>query len=126
MNMLRKLVGFLRGHDPVPEIDDARELAVRNRIMGQARSMPQEAPRSKVVHQPEPVLSRLWHTPRPHFGWAPQFALGAVVLVLGLWVGQSLDQGTTSQMTVAATQGEQHISVMAMVTPWEGWIEGGE
>ncbi|MDD3181614.1 MAG: hypothetical protein PHD48_02265 [Alphaproteobacteria bacterium] len=108
---------ILKRNDPAHEMDDLRMMTLRNRIVAQARVTPQQ--------DPTPAPRSLWQPSKPSFRWGAELALGAALLVLGLWVGQSLN-GDSRQEVVAQIQSEQQISVIAMATPWEGWIEEGE
>lgn len=111
---LRTMLKVFKANDPAPsvDIDELRLMTLRNKIVAQARVTPQQ-----MSHE-------FAYQPVPYFGWKAGLALGSVLLLLGLWAGHYMEPAATQQ--IAQTQGEPHISVMAMASPWEGWIEGGE
>lgn len=119
MSIFRTILNIMKTNDPARSNGDdtVRLMTLRNRIVAQARVTPQQ--------DPQPTRRSLWQTPRPSFRWGAELALACALLVLGLWVGQSLN-GEARQVVVAQTQSEQQISVIAMATPWEGWIEEGD
>lgn len=114
---LRMMLKVFKDNDPSSEsdIDELRLMTLRNKIVAQARVTPQPMVPAHHLFAYQPV---------PSFGWRAGLALGSVLLLLGLWAGQHVKTPATQQ--VAQTQVDQHIAVMAMASPWEGWIEGGE
>lgn len=118
-NFLRFMKKFLQAHDPAAlrERDAARLDSLRDRIVRTARMTPQEAP---APMRREVLLPRFAF----RMGRGAELALSVALLMLGLWVGQSLDRATIATYG-DETQNEEALSVVAMATPWNGWIEGG-
>ena len=126
--MLREV---LRRHDSAREADAQAEQArfekLQHDIMMRARqeAVPAPQPKERRRFLPHYVynLRNIW--PKLSFDPEMQLAYGVIVLILGLWVGQSLVPAQGKAYTNYSVKG-QKISVMAMAEPWEGWIEGGE
>ncbi|MGE4350912.1 MAG: hypothetical protein AB7E52_01840 [Bdellovibrionales bacterium] len=124
MKGLIRLLRILKANDPVDLENKPRFEALQDRIMAAVAVTPQVEP---VAVPMRPSLgARLKQASliaMPRF----DYALGIALLVLGLWVGQSFSvTGDSRQVVVAQTQNEQQISVIAMASPWQGWIEEGE
>ena len=117
-NFVRFLKSFLQRHDPASsqDMEPLRYETLRLRILAQVGVTPQEV-------KPEPVRRAF----RPHmpFGRGAELVLCSLLLLLGLWVGQTMNN-TIETTQAAQSQSDETYSVVAMATPWEGWIKGGQ
>lgn len=124
--MLRAL---LERNDPAQrEEEEARFEQLQHEIMMRARETEQLEPEPKERRRFAPHYAlnpRNWW---PNLSFEPQMqvAYAVLVLILGLWAGQSLMPVQSKNIYVQSLVANEKISVMAMAEPWEGWIEGGE
>jgi len=122
------LRSFLQENDPDQDIEEQRLARVRQQIMQQTRVLPQISPVPQRRERRRFQWAYLFNPRRywPNLELMPsmKLAVGCGMLILGLWVGRMMNSEQTH--LVAQNTADQKISVMAMTTPWEGWIEGGE
>ncbi len=117
-NFLRFLKSFLQKNDPAAPraVDTVRYDLLRSRILLQASITAQDVKAMPVRRSFVPFMP---------LGRGAELAFCSLLLMLGLWVGQNMRMETDIRQ-ISQAQNEETYSVVAMATPWEGWIEGGQ